>query len=217
MLNDQTIEYYQKRAREYDKIYFRNDAVRQSELAYLYALSRRVLLGRRVLDIACGTGFWTRILSDSAHSIIGLDINSDTLEVARDKNYRCPVNFIRGDFLKIDNLPEPVDGLMATFVLSHIRRQEIDDLRDTLSRILEPGAPVFFCDNNLVCEMKPELIPAGDGVNTYKKRILENGEEYVILKNYFDSEELKRIFAEWGTITDFYFHKYYWAVCLRLA
>ncbi|MEZ5360457.1 MAG: class I SAM-dependent methyltransferase [Candidatus Zixiibacteriota bacterium] len=217
MNNDQTIEYYQKRAREYDKIYFRNDSLRQAEIHYLYALSRRVLVGRDILDIACGTGFWTRIVSDAVQSVIGLDINSGTLEVAREKTYRCPVDFIEGDFLNIGQLPKKVNGLLATFVMSHIKRQDYGALKETIARHVPPGSPIFFCDNNLICEVKPELIPDEEGINTYKKRILENGEEYTILKNYFEADELKSIFSDWGEITDFYFRKYYWAVCVTLA
>ncbi|MCK5125963.1 MAG: class I SAM-dependent methyltransferase [candidate division Zixibacteria bacterium] len=216
MQNDQTIEYYKKRAMEYDKIYFRDDPVRQGELTYLYNLSKRILNDRNVLDIACGTGFWTRILSETASSIIGVDINEATLEVARNKKYDCPTDYRTGDVLSLNNLPENLDGLLATFVISHVKREDLASLREKIKKTLKPGCPAFFCDNNLICELKPELIPDPKSVNTYKVRELENGDEYTILKNYFEPDELREIFSSWGKINDFYFEKYYWAVSLSL-
>ncbi len=217
MKNDQTVEYYQKRAEEYDKIYYRDDPVRQGELAYLYSLSKRVLNDQKVLDIACGTGFWTKIISESASSILGMDINESTLKVAESKEYNCDVSFSVGDFLKLESVLKNLTGLLATFVISHVKREDLPVLLSNVKRVLPSGAPIFLCDNNLICELKPELIADAENTNTYKKRVLENGEEYTILKNYFEPDELKSIFSDWGTITEFYFEKYYWAIALNLA
>ena len=217
MKNDETIEYYRKRAEEYDNIYYKDDPVRQGELAELYNMSRKVLAGRTVLDIACGTGFWTREVSETAQSIIGLDINEATLAVARHKTYACPTEFLcRNIFAPGEFEPKP-DGLLATFLISHVKRQEIETLRDRIKSTIVSGSPAFLCDNNLICEMIPDLIPDEDSVNTYKKRKLENGKEYTILKNYFEPEELKAIFSSWGKITAFYFEKYYWAIALEIS
>ena len=57
---DQTREYYAQRAGEYDDVYTRDNPGRQDELAELYAMSQETLAGREVIDLACGTGFWTR-------------------------------------------------------------------------------------------------------------------------------------------------------------
>ena len=50
-------DYYDRRAREYEHIYHRDDLVRQSEQAALAADLRESLCGRSVLDVACGTGY----------------------------------------------------------------------------------------------------------------------------------------------------------------
>ncbi len=177
MNDDQTIEYYQKRAGEYEKIYFRDNPARQSELAEMYALSGRVLADRQVLDLACGTGFWTRIVSEQARSVTAIDINTAMLAEAGKKRYHVPVHFIRADYFYPPFASARFDALLASFVISHIRRQEMDRWRDIVRQMVQPGSPAFLCDNNLVCEMMPELIWDEEHVNSYKTRRLENGEE----------------------------------------
>lgn len=208
---DQTIEYYQKRAAEYDRIYLRDDPARQSELAALYALSQRALAGREVLDLACGTGFWTRVVSGTATSIVGVDINPATLAIASHKKYLCPVQFIRGDMFNLPIDSGGGDGILATFVLSHVRRQDIPRLAVIVYHLAAPHSPIFLCDNNPVTEVSPDVIWDDEHVNTYKQRRLENGEQYTILKNYFSREELDTVLAPWGKIETIIYRNYYWA------
>ncbi len=41
--------------------------------------------GQRVLDVGCGTGWFTRRLAHAGYAVTGLDIDSDMLAVAREK------------------------------------------------------------------------------------------------------------------------------------
>jgi ubiquinone/menaquinone biosynthesis C-methylase UbiE len=217
MKTDQTIEYYQKRAPEYDKIYFRDNPDRQAELGAMYAVSRRTLRERHVLDPACGTGYWTKIVSEQAASIVGVDINSGTLSEARRKHFVCPIFLVQGDFYHLPFGERQFSGLLATYVVSHVRREDIGVLRDEMRRLVAAGSPVFMCDNNAVCEPIPDLIWDEEHVNSYRRRKLENGEEFVILKNYFKEAELTDIFESWGTIEKLTYDTYYWSVVLRLG
>jgi demethylmenaquinone methyltransferase/2-methoxy-6-polyprenyl-1,4-benzoquinol methylase len=211
MNDDETIEYYQKRAGEYDQIYLRDNPVRQAELAAMYTLSQQALAGRQVLDLACGTGFWTRIVSATAASIVGIDINPATLAEAERKIYGCPVRFILADMFHLPFDRRRYDGLLATFILSHVRRQDVPSLAETVFRAVAPGSPVFLCDNNPITEATREIFWDDQHVNTYKKRRLEDGEEFTILKNYFERDELETVLAPWGRIEAVIYRDYYWA------
>ncbi len=217
MKADQTIEYYQRRAPEYDKIYFRDNPDRQAELGAMYTASRRALGGRHVLDAACGTGYWTKIVSERAASIVGVDINPGTLAEARRKHYVCPTFLARGDFYHLPFRDRRFTGLLATYVVSHVRREDIGALHDEMRRLVRAGSPVFVCDNNAVCEPIADLIWDDRHVNSFRRRRLENGEEFVILKNYYKEDELAAMFESWGTIEKLTFDKYYWSVTLRLG
>lgn len=49
--------YYAKRAAQYERIYARPE--RQAELAALRMRVAGLCAGKKVLEIACGTGYWT--------------------------------------------------------------------------------------------------------------------------------------------------------------
>lgn len=74
-------DYYRDRAAEYDAVYTKPE--RQDALARLHDLLPRLVAGSRVLEIAAGTGYWTRTLSGSASAITGTDINVEALDLAR--------------------------------------------------------------------------------------------------------------------------------------
>ena len=78
------VQYYADRASEYERIYAKPE--RQSDLATLKDLIRKTFLDRSVLEIACGTGYWTEVLAGCAQSVVATDINEDVLEIARAKD-----------------------------------------------------------------------------------------------------------------------------------
>src|SRR5690348_4847252 len=77
------VTYYSKRAAEYESIYSKPE--RQADLRQLQELLRTDLAARDVLEIACGTGYWTERIALVADSITALDISDSVLEVARSK------------------------------------------------------------------------------------------------------------------------------------
>ena len=79
------VDYYAKRANEYERIYQKPE--RQKDLANLRKLFRQAFAGHSVLEIACGTGYWTQVVAETAKSITATDINDDVLQIARAKNY----------------------------------------------------------------------------------------------------------------------------------
>ena len=54
------------------------------------------VIGRRVLDMACGEGYGSEVLSRSAASVLGVDANPDAFEHARLRYIRSNLRFERG-------------------------------------------------------------------------------------------------------------------------
>ena len=61
------VDYYAKRAREYERVYDKPE--RQSDLARLHEIVPVMFAGRRVLEIACGTGYWTAPIASPVRSM----------------------------------------------------------------------------------------------------------------------------------------------------
>lgn len=68
--------------------------------------------GRRLLDVACGTGEHARHLNERGFEVDGLDIEPSFLEIARDKNPRG--RFIAGDMADFD-IDERYDAVLCLF------------------------------------------------------------------------------------------------------
>ena len=57
-------DYYAARAPEYDRIYLKPE--RQADLGAIRQWLPTVFKGRSLLEIACGTGYWTQYLAPEA-------------------------------------------------------------------------------------------------------------------------------------------------------
>jgi len=189
------VKYYRDRAKEYEQIYEWRDPDRQEEQDRMGQEMRRTLRGRRVLDVGCGTGYWTQRVSETAESVTGVDINEAVLEIARSKEYGCPAEFRLMDAYGLDFPGRPFTGALASFWLSHVPRERMGPWIEGLHRVLEPGARVFVADNTFIEGVGGKLVTRPGDPNTYKLRTLNDGSQHLIVKNYPSARELVELFA----------------------
>ncbi|MFX0066638.1 MAG: class I SAM-dependent methyltransferase [Candidatus Hermodarchaeota archaeon] len=191
-------EYYKRRANEYEEIYYRADKTRQEENRKITDAFKNLLKGRKTLEIACGTGYWTQFLSETAQSIVATDLVPDVLEIAKRKHYRCPVSFLIEDAYNLSFDARTFDGGLANFWFSHIPKRKIDSFLEGFHRVLQCGSRVFMADNVFVPGIGGTLITKkGDEDNTYKLRQLKDKSEHLVLKNYYTVDELLVMFQKY--------------------
>jgi hypothetical protein len=105
---------------------------------------------------------------------------------------------------------------MLGFWLSHEPKQNYSVLFDSITVPLKTGGRIWMIDNNPPAEgTQVDSTEVDEHGNNLKVRWLENGNEYVILKNYFSKEELEKVLTERFRIIDFVYQKYYWSVLLE--
>ncbi len=181
--------YYARRAREYERVY--DKAERQDELAWLRDRLPRLFEGRRVLELACGTGYWTELIARRARHVLACDINEPVLEVAREKPIaKSRVRFVKADAFDLSGLPGGRDAAFAGFWWSHVRRARLGDFLGGLARALAPGALVAILDNRYVEGSSTPVSRRDAEGNTYQVRPLLSGETHEILKNFPAPAEL---------------------------
>lgn len=74
-----------------------------------------------VLEIACGTGFWTQFVSKVTKHVTAIDFSNEVLNIAKEKD--IPANkviFLQGDAYKLNQVSVDFDGGFANFWFSHI-------------------------------------------------------------------------------------------------
>lgn len=180
--------YYSKRAAEYEKVYEKPE--RQAELAWLRRRIPELLKNRTVLEVACGTGYWTQYIARSARSVYACDINEPVLEIAREKGLPPKVHFFKGDAVTLEGVPTGCNAAFAGFWWSHVKKSGIAQFVANLSRRLEPGSEVVILDNSFTQWSSTPLSRTDEEGNTYQTRKLENGESFEILKNFPTPAEL---------------------------
>lgn len=202
--------YYAARAAEYENIYKKPE--RQEDLKRLREIVSAFSGGRRVLEVACGTGYWTAVMAGTASSITATDIGEEMLACARAKDLDAgKVGFRRADALGLDEVPGAYDAGFAGFWISHLRRAAIPRFLSGFHRRLEPGARVLILDNRFVAGSSTPISRTDEEGNTYQRRQLGDGSEYEILKNFPSPDEVRRFLNEAAarapTVTEL---AYYW-------
>jgi ubiquinone/menaquinone biosynthesis C-methylase UbiE len=122
-----------------------------SELNPLLALEKRQvepllpdLGGKRVLDVACGSGRWLeRLLRGGARSGVGVDVSLAMLASARAKA-GLRDRLVRADGLRLPFASGIADLAVCSFALAHLR--ELGPLARELARVARPQADLFVTD-----------------------------------------------------------------------
>lgn len=211
------IDYYAKRANEYERIYQKPE--RQGDLVRLKDLCAEAVAGQDVLEIACGTGYWTHAASRTAKSIVATDINEETLRIARAKSYGCEIDFQVADAFNPDGLAngEFTSG-MAMAWWSHLRRSKIVPFLNGYHRLFKSGSLLIFMDNRFVAGSSTPISRIDAEGNTYQSRRLDNGTVHEVLKNFPSEKEVKNILSEMAAVEIQWTElPYYWFLTYRLG
>lgn len=210
-------EYYTRRAPGYDAIYERKDPARRSELTGVERRVAAVCRGRRVLEVACGTGYWTAVAAREAHLVAATDASPGMLAEARRK--LAPdggvVRFVLADAYRLECLRGEFDAAFAGFWFSHVPKAAVGEFLEGLHRRLRPGARVLLFDNENVPGVGGELTGGGADGDTFKDRRLDDGTRVRVLKNYFGPGDLEALLAPWVEDLDVVHGAYYWTAVYR--
>ena len=202
------LDYYAKRAPEYERIYTKPE--RQGDLARLKARVHDLTRGARVLDLACGTGFWAEPMTD-ARSIVCADYNDTVLRVARGKGI-AGASFVRADNDALPFAPGTFDVMTAGCWWSHVPLQHLRQHVERLHRALGPGVRVLWFDNLYVFGSSTPIAYSDQHGNTWQRRPLRDGSEHDVLKNFPDDPTLLQTVA--GIAQDVRINRlqYYWTL-----
>lgn len=201
--------YYAARAREYERIYAKPE--RQADLRRLEQLIPALFAGRSVLEIACGTGYWTQHLAALAGRVVATDLTEETLAVARSKNLPAErVQFAVADAYDLSPDLGSFDAAYAGFWWSHIKLADCRAFLASLRTRLTPGAVVAFMDNRYVEGSSTPIAKRDADGNAFQLRKLDDGSEHLVLKNFPTEADLLAQTDGFGVKARYVALEYYW-------
>jgi len=131
-------------------VYDRGNAIMRVEREHTLKRLKQLDTTGTIVDLGCGTGFYTMELAKHANKVIAIDPSPEMLAVLQNKltgqqNVEIieePVTALR------DITPESVDGVLCCLVIDHLNAFELlNTLRDVHS-ILRPGGWLYMTDVN---------------------------------------------------------------------
>jgi SAM-dependent methyltransferase len=148
------LDYYRARAGEYDRWWNREGRFDRgaeanarwfAEAAELERVLSRFNPGGDVLELACGTGLWTRHLVAYAGALTAVDGSAEVLAINRERVCSDLVRYIQADLF--DWTPSPRGGYdvcVFSFWLSHVPEQRFAEFWEMVRGALGPGGRVLF-------------------------------------------------------------------------
>ncbi len=204
-------KYYTLKAIEYDTTYRPRE--RKCDMAQIASLVSNLFDEKDVLEIACGTGYWTQLIAERAKSILATDCSDEMLTIAKTKCYgKCRIEFKKLDAFDLLGISKFYTGGFCGFWWSHIPKSKRKKFHDVFHSKLRKNATVVIVDNNYIEGINGPIIMIDEDGNTYQQRVLRNGSSYTMLKNFYSNKELKNFFLCFGMNVQIVNLRHYWLV-----
>ena len=194
------LAYYDARASEYEEAYtlgtgtssIRDPGVFTSESRTLASIVGRRLSGR-IIDIACGTGFWLPAYAAACSRVTLFDQSEKMLDECRKKLALHGLAergvLLQGDVVEHEFEAAGYDAALVGFLLSHLTEPEEARLFNALKKMLTASGRFLILES----AWTPERAKVNRKTERQERR-LNDGSRFEIYKRYFDEEDVR----EWG-------------------
>ncbi len=114
-----------------------------------YYFARAFSRNKVVVDIACGEGYGSQLLSGVASSITGIDKDSETIRVARQKYSAPNLKYLEGSVTSIPLQAAVADVVVSFETIEHVAEADQQTMFDEVRRVLKPGGIFLVSTPNL--------------------------------------------------------------------
>ena len=209
LLADQ-IAYYRARAGEYDQWWFREgrfdrgpdlnaawfDDVAIVEQALFAFLD--VARPQRVLELACGTGLFTRHLAPRVTHVTAIDASPEVIACNRARVNCANVDYVLADLFDWKPSGDRYDLVFMSFWLSHVPLARFDAFWSMVKEALQPGRDAYVIDSALDPTSGARDHATPDRAAGIATRKLNDGRQFQIVKLFHEPASLNRRLAALG-------------------
>jgi len=199
-------QYYEARAPWHDQYMSYESNERMEELLRpIIETFEEIIRGKRIIEIACGTGNWTEVLAKRATFVTAIDSSHSALKIAHTK-LSCYKNvaLIQGDAYDLSYIESSFEMMLSVDWLSHVPKRLLPEFLGSVSRKLLPGSKAVFIDMLTNEYFRQEPCGYDEDGNRVSLRTLPDGSEYQVIKNFPSESELRSLLAPFGGSVDYY-------------
>lgn len=144
-----------------------------------YLFATRFCSGLDVLDVACGEGYGSALLSTVARSVVGVDLHADTVAFAERNYAKANLSFRQGDAAQIQD-KECFDIAVSFETIEHLGEHE--SFLNGLKRALRPGGLLIISspDKNIYTD-------ADNHENEFHLKELDRSQFKSLMGRYFEN------------------------------
>jgi SAM-dependent methyltransferase len=194
MITNQLAQYYAVNADNYDQVYAQEQ--RFDDLDDLQEMIAELLDGHKVLELACGTAYWTDLIADVALSVHATDLVPEMLALAETRGLDPDVvTFSQMDAFE---LPDTVGQYTAVFAAgwwSHVKREDQEKYLKMLRAKLGKDVLLVLLDSSYVDGVSTVFARTDLEGNTFQIRTADDGQRYEVMKNYPTDSALRKKLA----------------------
>ncbi len=192
-------QYYNERAKEYEELYTLGGATAsipnpesyKNEAKIISELLKKFIKGK-IVDIACGTGYWLPYYAPNSRKITLIDQSQEMLNECKQKigyleiNKKCKL--ICDDFFNCEFEEKEFDIGLIGFFLSHCNEEQEKLFFDKIKKMLKVDGEMWFLDSAWNKERSKVRDKLG-----IQERELKNGRKFNIYKKYFDKSDVQAL------------------------
>lgn len=192
--NNDVADFYTAIAEHYDaQFHDESDEDRQDDLDDVAEQVAELMRGHTVLELGCGTGYFTDVIAETAKSVLATDISEAMLNVAREHGEGLENVAYR----VVDALNLPTDlgkfsAVFAGFLWSHFRKEEQDAFLAGLRARIGANALLVLIDDEYVEGASPTIARTDLQGNTWAQFVDADGKRHELPKNYPTDSALRK-------------------------
>jgi len=167
-----------------------------------YTFAKKYVSGKSVLDVACGSGYGSFMLAETAKSVAGVDISIDAIEYAKANYSAGNIQYYPDNATHLRFYDNSFDVVVSFETIEHIT--DYQTFLKECRRVLKPGG-IF------ICSTPNALVSSPDGKIENPYHVIEfSYEEFNnILQDHFSSIEVHGQ-HDIDSLKELVFKSYFW-------